>query len=42
VEHRTEGRMTFRFADAFTFRDDLVCQLASYVVPTTNELAPRT
>ena len=40
VEHRTEGQMTFRFADAFTFRDDQVCHLASYVVPTTNELTP--
>jgi ketosteroid isomerase-like protein len=33
--HRDRGRFRFAYSDLFTFRDDLIAQVDSYVVPLT-------
>jgi ketosteroid isomerase-like protein len=33
--HRQNGRFRFAYSDLFTFRDDLIAQVDSYVVPLT-------
>ncbi len=32
-QHRENGRFRFAYSDLFTFRDDLIAQVDSYVVP---------
>jgi len=35
VPMKAGGELRFAFCDVFTFRDDLICRVESYVVPLT-------